>query len=89
MNERNGNEKLDALRKREAALKTAIAAEKVRNQKRNEKEHARLCSVIGAALVHNAALHPDFEGMLKSILQTAASISDSDRKLLRAKGWVI
>ena len=89
MNERNGNEKLDALRKRAAALKAAIAVEKVRNQKRKENDDARLCSVIGAALVHNAALHPDFEGMLKSILQTATSISDGDRKLLRAKGWVI
>ena len=81
------NSKLEALRKKEAALKEAIALEKVRQQKRREKEEARLCSIIGAMLVQNAAKHPDFELMLKSVLQKTTSLSDSDKKLLRANGW--
>jgi len=82
------NEKLEALRKREATLKAAIAAELVRQQKKKEKEDARLCSIIGAALIQNARNHPDFELMLKSVLQSSTSLTDSERKLLRAKGWL-
>jgi hypothetical protein len=82
------NEKLEALRKREAALKSAIAAELVRQQKKKEKEDARLCSIIGTALVQNAAAHPDFELMLKSVLKTSTTLGDSDKRLLRAKGWL-
>lgn len=82
------NEKLEALRKREAALKAAILRELVRQQKRKEKEDARLCSIIGAALVQNAAAHPDFELMLKGVLRTSTTLGDSEKKLLRAKGWL-
>ena len=82
------NEKLDALRKREAALKSAIAAELVRQQKRKEKDDARLCSIIGMALVQNAAAHPDFELMLRGVLQSSTSLGDSERKLLRKRGWL-
>jgi hypothetical protein len=82
-----GSAKLEALRKKEADLKAAIAVEKVRQQRQAEKEEARLCSIIGAALVQKAAAHPDFESMLKSVLRSSTSPSDSDKKLLRAKGW--
>lgn len=82
------NEKLEALRKREATLKAAIAAELVRQQKKKEKEDARLCSIIGAALLQNAAKHDDFALMLRGILKTSTSYSDSDIRLLRAKGWL-
>ncbi len=82
------NGKLEALRRREEALKAAIAQEKVRQQKRREKDDARLHSIIGEALVGNAAKHPDFELMLKGILKSATSFSDGDKKLLRAKGWL-
>ncbi len=80
--------KLEALRKREAALREAIAAEKVRQQKRSEKEEARLHSIVGQALVQNARQHPDFELMLKSILKSAATLGESEKKLLQAKGWL-
>jgi hypothetical protein len=82
------NSKLEALRKREAALKAAIAIEKVRQQKREEKEEARLHSIIGQALLQNAHQHPDFELMLKGILKSATTFGESEKKLLRAKGWL-
>jgi hypothetical protein len=80
--------RIQALRKKEAALKATIALELVRQQKRKEKDDARLFSIIGQALVQNAAKHPDFELMLKSVLQTATSLGDSEKKLLRTKGWL-
>jgi len=83
----NGSDRIAALRKREQALKSAIAQELVRQQRRKEKEDARLCSIIGAALM-DAAKHPDFELLLKNVLQKATSLSDGERKLLRAKGWL-
>jgi uncharacterized membrane protein len=80
--------RIEALRKREQALKTAIARELIRQQKKRERDHGRLCSIVGAALVRNAAEHPDFELMLKSVLKTSATLGDSEKKLLRAKGWL-
>jgi hypothetical protein len=81
------NTKLDALRRREEALKAAIAEEKVRQQKRKEKEDARLFSVLGEALTHYAAQSPDFKLMLKQVLQSA-DLRDTDRAFLAGKGWL-
>lgn len=81
------NEKLEALRKREVALRAAIATEKVRQQKRQEKENARLCSIVGAALIENADQSADFRLMLKQVLQ-AADLRDTDRAFLTGKGWL-
>lgn len=81
------NGKLEALRRREAALREAIAQEKVRQQKRKEKDDARLFLIVGAALVHNAAQAPDFRLMLKQVLQVA-ELRDSDRAFLTGKGWL-
>ncbi len=83
----SGNAVLDALRKKEAALKAAIATEKVKQQKRQEKDDARLFSIVGAALVQNAAQSPDFRLMLKQVLQSAA-LRETDRAFLAGKGWL-
>ena len=83
----NQNRKLDDLLRREQALKAAIATEKVRQQKKREKEDARLFSIVGEALVKNAAQSPDFQLMLKQVLQSAA-LRESDRDFLAGKGWL-
>jgi len=83
----NSNERIEALRKREQAIKAAIAAEQVRRQKRREKDDGRLFSIVGAALVQNAAQSPDFRLMLKQVLQSAA-LRESDRAFLAGKGWL-
>jgi hypothetical protein len=80
--------RIETLRQREAALKAAIAEEKVRQQKREEKEDARLHSIVGATLIHNARQHPDFELMLKGVLAKSTKLTDAETKLLRAKGWL-
>ena len=81
------NEKLEALRKREAALKSAIAAELVRQQRRKEKDNARAASVIGEALLRHAEQSPQFNTMLKQVLHSA-TLADSDRAFLTKKGWL-
>ena len=81
------NEKLEALRRKEAALKAAIAAEKVRQQKRREKEDARLFAIVGEAVIRNARRSPQFELMLKQVLQSA-ELRDTNRAFLSGKGWL-
>jgi len=82
-----GNARLDALQQREAALKAAIAAEKVRQQKREEKDAARLNSIIGAALARYASQSPEFKLMLQQVLQSA-EMRETDRAFLAGEGWL-
>ena len=82
------NEKLEALRRRQAALREQMAIELVRLQKKNERDEARLHAIVGEALVLNARQHPDFELMLKGILKSATNLGESEKKLLRTKGWL-
>jgi hypothetical protein len=81
------NGRLEALRKREAALKAAIAEELVRQQKRKAADDARAASVVGEALLRHAEHSPQFTTMLKQVLQ-AATLADSDRAFLTKKGWL-
>ena len=83
----NGNVRLEALRQREAALKAAIAAEKVRQQKRKEKMDARVFAIMGEALTRYAERSPDFRLMLRQVLQSA-ELRDADRAFLTANGWL-
>jgi len=86
-NNSNGNDRIGALLRREAALKAAIAAEKVRQQKRKEKNDARVFSIIGEALTRQAERSPDFRLMLRQVLQSA-ELRDAERAFLAANGWL-
>lgn len=79
------NDRLETLRKREASLRAAIAFEKVRRQKLMEKEDARLFAIVGEAVIHNARRSPQFELMLKQVLQSA-EMRDTERAFLAGKG---
>lgn len=83
----NGNERIEALRKREADIRAKIAVERVKQQRKSLKEYERLKSIVGGALLANASQHPDFELLLKGILRDAA-LEDSEKKVLRSKGWL-
>jgi hypothetical protein len=88
MGEAHGNaDKLAALRKREAALKAAIAQEQVRQQKLKEKRHTRLAAVVGEALLQEAARVPDFELLLKQTLKKAVR-DDKAVKFLTEMRWL-
>jgi hypothetical protein len=86
--EGSGNaNKLEVLRKREAALKAAIAEEQVRQQKRRDKNRARLASIVGVALLEEAARVPDFELLLKQTLKKAVN-DDKAVKFLTEMRWL-
>ena len=87
METKNGSEKIEALRRREQALKTAIAAEQVKQQKANAKLQAREFSTVGEALVKYSAQSADFKLMLKQVL-TSAVTDDATRKFLAGRGWL-
>src|SRR5271157_4519818 len=83
----NGNGKIEALRKREAAIKAALAAEQVKQQKRKERDNARLASIIGAALIEVCAKQPESVGVMVKQILAASSLRETDRAFLTAKGW--
>ncbi len=86
-NSGGGNDRLADLHRREAALKAAIAEEKVRQQKRKEKCDARVFAIVGEALTRYAERSPDFRLMLGQVLQSA-ELRDTDRAFLAANGWL-
>jgi hypothetical protein len=84
----NGNaNRLAALREREAALRKAIATEQVRLQKRREKDRARLTSIVGEALLGEAARVPDFALLLKQMLKKNVT-DDKTARFVEQMGWL-
>jgi len=83
----NSHNRIDALRERERAVRAAIAAEKVRQQKRKEKDDTREALIVGRALTRYAGQSPDFRLMLKQVLQSA-ELRDAERAFLALKGWL-
>jgi len=88
VNGTNGNEKIETLRKRETALKAAIAAEQVKQQKAKAKLQAREFSAVGEALCKYAAKSPEFQTTLNAMLGAAvATIDEPSKKFLSSRGW--
>jgi hypothetical protein len=83
----NNGSKLEALRKREAELRDAIAKEKIRQQKTKARLQAREASILGEALCKYAEQSPDFKLMLKQILPSVVT-DEAARKFLAGRGWV-
>jgi hypothetical protein len=84
----NGNsDRLAALREREAALKRAIDIEKVRLEKRREKDRARLASIVGEALLCEAARFADFALLLKQTLKKTLKDEKTARFVDEQMGW--
>ena len=84
----NGQERIVLLKARERELRAKIAAEQVRQQKRREKENARLFSIVGQALVESGAKSPETLGlMLKQVLASAVT-DEPTRKFLSGRGWL-
>lgn len=79
--------RIAALKEKERQIRAAIAAETVKRKKREFREFERLKTVIGGALLANAAEDATFAGHLKDRLQKAAMV-ESDKNFLRSKGWV-
>jgi hypothetical protein len=79
--------RLEQLRRKEAALRAAIAEEKVRQLKRAEKDHARLASIIGECFMADLEVDPKLGLLLEESLKRNASPRDAE--FLRSRGWHI
>ena len=89
VNGTNDNGKLDGLRKRAEQLDSLIAQEKLRLQKRAQKERRRLVEIVGTALVDQAssASASDLRLTIMTILDGAVTDSAS-RRFLQEKEWL-
>ena len=79
--------RIAVLKEKEKQIRAAIAAETVKRKKREFREFERLKTVIGGALLANAAEDATFATHLKERLQKAAMV-ESEKAFLRSKGWV-
>ena len=84
---RTSSERLEALRKKEAALKEAIAEEKVRQQKRDEKEQARLASIIGECVLADIETNPQLGLLVEASLKRNSNPRAAE--FLKSRGWRI
>ena len=82
----NGTALLDALKKRESEIRAKIAQERVRQQKRSEKQEERLHSLVGRSALIHATQQPEFAAELRKVLQSA-TLTEGEGKLLREMGW--
>ena len=78
--------KLDILRQRESELRTQIAAEVKRQQKRQWRDLDRLRTLLGSALLRLADQNPDFKRMLIQSIQSA-ELTPGERAFLKSQGW--
>ena len=80
-------ERLESLRKREAALKALILKERLKQQARIEREERRLFGLVGQAVVRDTKEAPEFKAMIMRALKVAG-MPDGDRAFLKRKGWL-
>ena len=81
------NDRLAALREREARLKATISAEIVLEQKRKARERERLIKIVGEALLDEAGRSANFKTVLRQTLNTAVA-DEKARRLLSNLGWL-
>ena len=81
------NERLEALRKREASLRSSIHAEVQREQKRKARQQARLIGIVGQALLREAEESTALRGVIRETLD-ATVLDESSRRLLSNLGWI-
>ncbi len=86
-NSGTNSDRLEQLRRKEAALRAAIAEEKVRQQKRAEKDHARLASIIGECLLADLDVDSKLGLLLEESLKRNANPRDAE--FLKSRGWRI
>ena len=78
---------LQALLKRQAALRDAIAAEKIRLQRREQKETERLESLIGRIVLAASENDAEFKARVRAAVENVPLL-EGEKKLARAKGWL-
>lgn len=80
-------QKLDALRKKQDALRARIAKIEAREKEAAHKEDIRLKVLVGTAVLANVNLHPEARASLVALLEAAVGAS-RDRAFLKSKNWL-
>ncbi|MGD0798637.1 MAG: hypothetical protein ABR910_13030 [Acidobacteriaceae bacterium] len=81
------NDRLSALRKREASLRSSIQVELERERKRQARQRDRLVSVVGSVLIDEASRSQNVRTILSQILTTAV-VDAKSRRLLSNMGYL-
>ena len=76
-------EKLEALRKKEAALKARIAAIEHKGKAQDRKDDTRMKIIIGGAVLADSAIHDDTAQTMETVLARAVT-QDRDREFVKA-----
>jgi hypothetical protein len=82
---KNGDGRIEFLKKKLDEDRAALAAELVKRAKREKRETEKLDRLLGRAVRKTGAGSSDFRRM---IAQTAlCNLSDDERRWLKGKGW--
>ncbi len=82
-----GNDKIEALRKREAEIRAKIAEEETKRRKREEKDQTRVKQLIGGAVLADAEKNPDAKAGILAVVDRV-TVNPKDRSFLKSKGWL-
>jgi hypothetical protein len=83
----NAATKLTALRERQARILAKIEQLETQAKKQARKDDTRLKILIGAAMLADAAIHPETEKFLRMVLVRAIT-APRDQEFLTGKGWL-
>ncbi len=82
-------ERIEALMKRETALRAALAAERMKQAKLDAKDLKKEFATVGEVLVLYSRQSAEFKTMLKQVLPVAAAVADeSAQRFLKTRGWI-
>lgn len=79
--------KLDALRKKQEAIRAKIAKLEAREKAAKRSEDTRLKVILGAAILAKVDLDPGARDWVVSVLEKVVS-AQRDREFLKAKNWL-
>jgi hypothetical protein len=81
------NARLETLQKKAEELRQRIADVEAQENAKRRKEDTRLKVIVGAALLANAAIHPETRAGIAEVLNRAVT-AQRDREFLKGKGWL-
>ncbi len=83
----NTTSKLNALRDRQARILAKIEQLQAVEKKQARKDDTRLKILVGAALLADAAIHPQTAQFIRTVLARAVT-ADRDREFLKERTWL-
>ena len=79
--------KLTALRERQTRLQAKIDQLEIKQKKQDRKDDTRLKILVGAAMMADAAIHPQTQEYLRKVLARGIT-TPRDQEFLAAKNWL-